>query len=234
MGLSSAELADKAGAYARGGIDLIKEDHGIADVVYHPFEERVARCQESVTAANAATRGNTLYFPMVSGTFDKIEGQFSYVKSLGIKGVLIAPMLVGPDTVRTLAGRYDLAIMAHPAFTGTHFSSPLHGMTPAVLLGTIFRLIGADISIFPNAGGRFSFTEAECRDLAAALRVPLKSVLPGLPCPAGGMHLDRIGAMIDTFGIDTVLLIGGALMQYSGDVTKSSAEFAVRIRELSP
>ena len=29
--------------------------------------------------------------------------------------------------------------MTHPTFTGTHFHDPRHGMTPAILLGTLFR-----------------------------------------------------------------------------------------------
>jgi ribulose-bisphosphate carboxylase large chain len=230
VGLPIEQLAAMAEDYAMGGLDIIKEDHGIADMVYHPFAERVARCQEAVTRANVHTGGNTLFFPMISGGFDQIEAQFALVKSLGIKGVLIAPMLVGPDTVRVLARRYGLAVMAHPSFTGTHFHDPAHGMTPAVLLGTIFRLIGADISIFPNAGGRFAFTPAECQDLATALRGPLGNLKPAFPCPAGGMKLDRIGALAESFGEDSVLLIGGALLQYSKDQAKSAAVFMEAIR----
>ncbi len=225
VGLSPTQLAAMAADYARGGLDLIKEDHGMADVVYHPFAERVARCQEAVVRTNASTGGNSLFFPMVNGGFDQIEEQFKLVKSLGIQGVLTAPMLVGLDTVRVLARRYRLALMAHPAFTGTHFHDPDHGMTPAVLLGTLYRLIGADISIFPNAGGRFAFSEQECRDLADALRKPLGNLKPALPCPAGGMKLDRVEALGQIYGEDAVFLIGGALMQHSPNLAKNAAVF---------
>ena len=167
---------------------------------------------------------------MVNGGFDQIEAQFAFVKEQGIAGVLAAPMLVGLDTVRTLARRYGLAVMAHPSLAGTYFHDLNHGMTPAVLLGTIFRLCGADISVFPNAGGRFSFTERECTDLAAALRAPLGALRPALPSPAGGMRIDRIGAMIQMFGLDTVLLIGGNLLQHSRDLTRSAAAFMDAIR----
>ncbi|HEX2910785.1 MAG TPA: RuBisCO large subunit C-terminal-like domain-containing protein [Chloroflexia bacterium] len=231
VGLSSSQLARLASDYARGGLDIIKEDHNMSDVVYHPFAERVARIQEAITETNTRTGGNTLYFPMVNGGFDIIEKQFALVKSLGIKGVLMAPMLVGPDTVRTLARRYDLAIMAHPAFTGTHFHDRSHGITPAVLLGTIFRLAGADISIFPNNGGRFGFTRQECQDLAEALRKPLGEIKPAFPCPAGGMKLDRIGELAEAYGEDCVLLIGGGLMQYDSDQARSAAAFMESIRK---
>ncbi|MDQ4060775.1 MAG: RuBisCO large subunit C-terminal-like domain-containing protein [Pseudomonadota bacterium] len=230
VGLTPARLADMAAAYARGGLDLIKEDHGMADLAYHPFEERVARCQEAVQEANARTGRNALFFPMISGGFDVIEAQVAFAKEQGVRGILTAPLLVGPDTVRVLSRRYGMIVMAHPTFTGTHFHDPAHGITPAVLLGTLFRLIGADISVFPNAGGRFSFTEQECRDLADALRKPLGTVKPAFPAPAGGMKIDRVGGMAEAFGSETVLLIGGALMQYSRDLEKSAAVFVESIR----
>jgi ribulose-bisphosphate carboxylase large chain len=84
-------------------------------------------------------------------------------------------------------------------------------MTPAMLLGRLFRVFGADISVFPNAGGRFTFTEQECRDLAIAMQEPLGDVRPGFPSPAGGMTIERIDSMVAAFGHDAVFLIGGAL-----------------------
>ncbi len=231
IGLPTAQLASMVAAYSRGGLDIIKEDHNMADIAYHPFMERVARLQEAVVETNASTGGSTLYFPMVNGGHDEIEKQFARVKSLGIKGVLTAPLLIGTDTVRTLSRRYNLAVLAHPAFTGTHFHDPNHGMTPAVLLGTIFRLMGADISIFPNFGGRFGFTQQECLDVADALKKPIGKLKPAFPCAAGGMKLNLIGAMAETFGADCVLLIGGALMQNSKDLAKNATEFMDTIRQ---
>lgn len=234
LGLSVKELAVMSEGYARGGLDLIKEDHGMADLVFHPFGERVCRCQEAIARANQRTGGRTLYFPMVSGRFDQLESQFALLRQEGIPGVLVAPMLIGLDTVRTLARRYGLAVMAHPAFTGTHFHDLTHGMTPAILLGTLFRLMGADISVFPNFGGRFSFTRNECLELAEALRQPLGSLAPALPAPAGGMKFENIGAMRQTYGVDTMLLIGGALLQHSPDPELSAAAFMEALRAVSP
>ena len=139
--------------------------------------------------------------------------------------MLIAPLLIGPDTGFYLARKYDLAVMTHPTFTGTHFHDPRHGMTPAILLGTLFRLFGADISVFPNYGGRFTFTEAECQDLAEALRGSMKGLKPAFPSPAGGMTIEKINAMVDAYGHDTALLIGGALLRYSSDPEVSARAF---------
>lgn len=230
MGLSVSELARRAGKFSAGGIDLIKDDHGITEQHFHPFEERVARCQEAVEKSYAATGKRTLYFPMVAGAFDSIEKQVQFAVKQGVRGILVAPMLVGPDAVRYLSHTYSLIVMAHPSLTGTFFQTRDHGMSPAVLLGTLFRLIGSDISIFPNWGGRFPFTRQECVELAAALRREQYGWREAFPCPAGGMNLGRLDEMGETFGKDTVFLIGGALLDPSGDMQKSTSEFMDSLR----
>lgn len=225
LGLSSKELAKLCGGYARGGLDVIKDDHGLIDQHFHPFEERVTRIQEEIRNANARTRGITHYYPMIAGRFDQVEAQMAFAKAEGCYGVLVPPMLIGPDTGFHLARKYDLAVMTHPTFTGTHFHDPRHGMTPAILLGTLFRLFGADISVFPNSGGRFTFTYQECQDAASALREPLGTLKTCFPSPAGGMTIEKVGAMVDAFGNDTALLIGGALLRYSPDPEVSARAF---------
>ena len=233
MGISTDNLAKMAESYALGGIDIIKDDHGISNQRFSPFKERVAVCQEAVIRASAVTGKKVLYFPMVSGRFDEIEDQVRYAISQGIKGVLVAPMLVGPDTVRHISQEYGLIIMAHPALAGVHFHDNSHGMTPAFLLGTLFRLIGVDISIFPNTGGRFHFTRQECINLAEALRRPQGKWESAFPCPAGGMPLTRIEEMIRVFGEDTVLLIGGSIMTQYPDLAEGTKAFMDRIRSCS-
>ena len=231
LGLSVQELARLAAGYAMGGLDVIKDDHGLIDQPFHPFKERVARLQDGIRSANAKTGRKTIYFPMVSGRFDQIEDQMAFAAAEGCAGALIAPLLIGPDTGFHLARKYGLAVMTHPSFTGTHFHDPEHGMTPAMLLGRLFRVFGADISVFPNAGGRFTFTEQECRDLAIAMQEPLGNVKPGFPSPAGGMTIERIDSMVAGFGHDAVFLIGGALMRHSPDPEVGARAFIAAIEK---
>jgi ribulose-bisphosphate carboxylase large chain len=230
IGLSIEKLAKMAAASARGGVDLIKDDHGLSNQDFHPFRERVARCQEAVSHENARSGRNTVYCPMVSGRFDEIDGQVRYALQQGVQGILIAPMLVGFDTVRYLSETYKVAIIAHPALTGTFFNTPAHGMTPATLLGSIFRLIGADISVFPNYGGRFFFTKSQCLDLAGSLRGPLDPLKPAFPCPAGGMSMERIKDLAQDYGEEAVFLIGGALLKRSADLAEAFRLFMDAIR----
>src|SRR2546426_11904751 len=66
LGLSAPQLAQLAYGFAPARIDLIKDDHSLADQTSSPFAERVERCQEAVVRANDETGGNALYFPNVT------------------------------------------------------------------------------------------------------------------------------------------------------------------------
>jgi len=122
--------------------------------------------------------------------------------------------------------------MAHPALTGTHFHDPNHGIAPSVFLGTLFRMLGADISVFPHAGGRFHFTEKECLAISDSLRCANGSWKSSFPCPAGGIHMNRISEINEMYGVDTVFLIGGSLMQHSTDLSHSTEVFMGKIKSL--
>ena len=233
MGAPIRELAKMAAGFVRGGGDILKDDHGLADQSYHPFKERVLRCQEAVSQANAQCGNNAIYCPMISGRFDEIEEQVQFALENDVQGFLIAPMLVGFDTMRYLAQQYKVVIIGHPALSGVFYSSANHGITPAVLLGSIYRMIGADISIFVNYGGRFPLTKTDCLDLSEALRAPLGNLRPSFPSPAGGMSVDKVGEMVETYGKDTVFLISGALIEYAADMETSTKVFMEKVHQYS-
>ncbi len=229
MGSNATRLAAMAEAFARGGGDIVKDDHGLTDQPFCHFRERVERCQEAVSKASQATGHPTLYFPNLCAPLEELEEQLQFAVDTGVKGVLVSPFLVGLDTVRYLAANYPIMYMGHPAFSGTHFHDRRHGMAPGVLLGTLFRLIGCDFSIYPNRGGRFSFTDAECRGINQALWDELGDLHPAFPTPAGGMNLERVPEMAEAYGADSAFLIGSALLREDPDLTVATQRFVAAI-----
>jgi ribulose-bisphosphate carboxylase large chain len=57
------------------------------------------------------------------------------------------------------------------------------------------------------------------------MRDDLGGLKPGFPSPAGGMTIEKVGAMVGMYGDDTALLIGGALLKYSPDPEVSARAF---------
>lgn len=227
MGLSADTLAEIAYRFALGGMDLIKDDHGLANQSFAPFRERVAKCAAAVARANRETGGNCLYLPNVTGPADQVIANARFAKEAGAGGLLVSPGLAGFDVMRQLADDDSLAlpIMAHPAFLGSYVTSPDNGISHYVLFGQIARLAGADATVFPNYGGRFGFTREECRSVAEGAAVPMGHLKPIFPAPGGGMNLARIPDMLETYGRDVIFLIGGALHQRGPDLTANARHF---------
>ncbi|HRE14129.1 MAG TPA: ribulose 1,5-bisphosphate carboxylase, partial [Usitatibacteraceae bacterium] len=166
--------------------------------------------QAAIDQANRETGGRTIYAPTLSGRPREWRAQLRIAKDYGVKAALVAPMLVGLPAFVELREDTDLALLAHPALAGAS------RIAPPVLLGTLFRLFGADATIFPNHGGRFSYSRETCLALCDAARGPLEGMAPILPVPAGGMTVERVPEMLAGYGPDTMLLIGGGLLS-AGD-----------------
>ena len=228
QGLPPQALARIASRFAEGGIDFVKDDHGLADQAYSPFAERARACADAVSEANAASGGNTRYVPSLSGNLDQLRRQIDIALRCGIDTVLIAPMVVGLPALHALAREFpQLALIAHPALAGAL------RIAPPLLLGKLFRLFGADATIFPNHGGRFGYTPETCRNLAQAARGPWHGLAASAPVPAGGMTTDRVGEMLAFYGADTILLIGGNLLAAGEALAGKTAEFVASVKELS-
>jgi ribulose-bisphosphate carboxylase large chain len=97
-------------------------------------------------------------------------------------------------------------------------------------LGKLFRILGADAVIFPNYGGRFGYSPDTCRALARAALDDRDGLRPSVPVPAGGMTTDRVPEMLDFYGADVMLLIGGALLEAREQLTEATAAFVAKVR----
>ncbi|HWI62575.1 MAG TPA: RuBisCO large subunit C-terminal-like domain-containing protein, partial [Symbiobacteriaceae bacterium] len=218
MGLSAQDLADLAYKCAIGGIDIIKDDHGLADQPFAPFWERIQRCSEAVERANRETGRRSIYMPNVTGRADKVLESARFAKQVGAGGLLFSPGLGGLDTMRMLADEVELPIMSHPALQGSFVTSPESGISHYALFGQIARLAGADATIYPNWGGRFAFSKEECQAIAAGSCVPMGEIKPIFPTPGGGMTLERIPELLEVYGRDVVFLVGGGLFKQGPDL----------------
>jgi ribulose-bisphosphate carboxylase large chain len=226
QGSSVEQLAALAHTFALAGIDVIKDDHGIANQAYSPFAKRVPAVQKAIAAANEETGGNTIYAPTFSGGPKQLAEQVKIAKRAGVGAALAVPMISGlPAFVELLRGELGVPILAHPGFGGAT------RIAPALLFGKLFRLFGADATIFPNHGGRFSYDRGTCLKISDAARAPWTGVKPAMPVPAGGMTVGRVEEMLADYGNDTMLLIGGGLLSAGDKLLERSREFVGKVAE---
>ena len=231
MGLSSKQLAEQAYQFAMGGIDFIKDDHGLADQPFTRFRERVELCTSAVAKANTETGMRCQYVPSLNTRFETIVEDANFAKEQGAGGLLLAPGLLGFDVIRALAvdDGLGLPILVHPSFIGTYVISRNSGLSHYVLFGQLMRLAGADVSIYPNYGGRFSFSKTECASIMQGCEVSMGKVKPIFPSPGGGMHPDRVSEMLEFYGNEIMFLIGGALHGMGSDLTGNCRRFREQV-----
>lgn len=230
-GSTAEELGELCRAFAAGGMDIMKDDHGVSDQAWAPFGERVRRCVEGVRHAEQETGHRARYFAHITARADRCVERYRRAAELGADGALVCPHIAGMETMHQLA-RMDLSlpIIAHPAFSGGLTTHPHQGLTPDLLYGQLWRALGADLVVYPNTGGRFSFSLAECESINKAARrgdLPFPSAFP---MPGGGMRLENIPRWMETYGPDTVFLLGTSLYEHPGGVREAARELAAMLK----
>lgn len=232
MGLSAKELAKMCSAYALGGADVIKDDHGLTNQVFAPFSERVKRCAAAVQEANAKTGRKTLYAANVTadgmGTFERAYE----AKELGATALMVAPGLVGFDTLRALSqdDKLGLPIISHPSFSGGFLMPGISGIKERVWFGFLNRMCGSDMSIFVSYGGRFTFTKEQCGQITEELLKPQYGWKSSCPAPGGGMTAARLPELLELYGKDIMFLVGGDMFRRGRDLEANAKYFLSILR----
>lgn len=227
QGLSPEGLARLAEAFALGGIDYVKDDHGLATQAYSPFPQRVAACAAAMRRATAWTGHPTRYVPSLSGSLDAVREQLRIIKEEGLDTAMVAPAILGLANIQQLRRDYpEIALLAHPSLAGAARIDP-------ACLTTLWRLAGIDAVIFPNHGGRFGYSDETCRRIADAAIAPTPGLAAIAPVPAGGMSVARVPEMLDFYGRDVMLLIGGNLLAEGDRLSDATAAFVATVHQHS-
>ena len=158
QGLTPARLADLAARFARGGIDYIKDDHGLADQAYSPFAARCEAVAAALRRSNrraSALRAEPDRRSRCAARPDRCGEERRHRHRDG------AADDHGPvEFCQLVAENPRLAFFAHPTLAGAA------RIAPPFLFGKIFRMLGADALVFPNHGGRFGYSPETCGDRA--------------------------------------------------------------------
>jgi ribulose-bisphosphate carboxylase large chain len=224
VGLSMEELVTLCREFAEGGIDIIKDDHYLADQASAPFHERVRRCSDVVREIGERQQRRIVYVPNLTGTPGDVARAIDQVHDVGVGAVMMAPYLMGLPTFHAMARRAGVPVLAHPS----HSSSA--AMAPGMVWGKLPRLFGADASIFASTGGRFSLQPDDGRMISAMLSTPLGGLRRCFPVPAGGMSVESAPDAVRFYGNDVILLVGGSLLQ-ARDLRDATRRFVNEVRE---
>ncbi|WP_138431538.1 RuBisCO large subunit C-terminal-like domain-containing protein [Fodinibius saliphilus] len=230
VGSTSAELADYCYQFACGGIDIIKDDHGLANQVNAPFLERLNACVKAVDKAAEKTGDRSYYYPNITATPERTVERYRKAAEAGADGVLLCPHISGLPTMHLLAQmEINLPIIAHPAFSGQLTTHKTKGFTPSYLYGQLWRAFGADYVIYPNKGGRFTLDTDECQSINRAARTVDLPFKTSFPMPGGGIKLSNVDHWIAEYGLDTTFLIGSSLYEHPEGIKQAVQKLRAKL-----
>ncbi|KPV45554.1 2,3-diketo-5-methylthiopentyl-1-phosphate enolase [Alicyclobacillus ferrooxydans] len=215
---------------ARGGADLIKDDEIFFSEQYATPEARVAAFTEAARQLQAETGQRVSYAVNLTGPVRQLFDRARRLAELGAGALLVNAVAYGYDVLAELAADPDVTVplMVHPAVSGALYGSDTHGIAADIVLGSLMRLAGADIVIYPSPYGTVTLSRAEGLRLVDALRTPSvhKEVLPA---PSAGIFPGLVPKLVSDLGVDCIVNAGGAIHGHPGGATDGAAAFMASI-----
>ena len=213
IGLTPMESAAVFYEAAIGGSDAVKDDEKVVSQPWSDFLERVRQHGRAAAAAYEQTGHRTLYFVNITDRPDRLLANAHAAVEAGASALLVNAWTVGVSALSMLADEPTIGvpIMSHLAFAGALSGAPWSGMSPHLVMGTLPRLAGADVAVYPSHLGSLPFTRDEALHTSAALTDPWFGMRRSLPVAGGGLHAGMVPRLVADLGIDWALAAGGGV-----------------------
>jgi 2,3-diketo-5-methylthiopentyl-1-phosphate enolase len=210
LGLTPLELGKMFYELALGGMHLVKDDEILPDLPLCPAEKRLEACLAAAEKASKETAHKTLYALNLTGPVSGLAAKARRLARLGAPCFLLNVLSYGYGVLEELCD-VGVPIMTHPALAGAIGSHPDTGIAYAVLLGSLMRLGGADISLFPSSYGTVALPEKETNSIRKALSKPMGPLKPVFSAPSAGIHPGLVPRLLEDYGHDVIINAGGVV-----------------------
>lgn len=222
LGLNTADHAQVAYEAWSGGCDVVKDDENLSSQRFNPFEDRVVQTLEARDRAESETGERKVYMANVTAEGGEMKSRAQYLEDHGGRYMMIDILTTGWSSLQTMrdAG-FKLVLHAHRAGHAAFTRSAIHGIN-MVVLAKVARLLGVDQLHVGTAVGKMAETEEEVRANIAACKEPLHDVKPVLPVASGGLHPGMVPTLMEIFGKDVVIQLGGGIHGHPDGTVKGA------------
>jgi 2,3-diketo-5-methylthiopentyl-1-phosphate enolase len=198
---------------AVGGADIIKDDELLIDPDYCPMTERVKKYMAAVKAAYEETGEKTLYVVNVAGRPDQMWDNVRRALDAGANAIMMDYWCVGLGMAQSIAESEEVQvpILGHPSLSGALYASHYSGLTSALAVAKLPRLVGMDMLITGGHFGKFPCTLEGQGMRVFACRAPMHNIRPIWPEPGGGTHPGTVWAEIEECGKDSIIGAGSGI-----------------------
>lgn len=212
LGMHPDEAAKLFYEIGMGGVDIVKDDEVLNSVPVSGVVDRVRAFLPVAKRVFEETGNKMLYIPNVTSSPNRIRQNIMAVLDEGCHAVMINFVETGLDTLADVSEEFgnQLIILGHYAGIGA-MQAEQSGVSPAVMIGYLARLAGADMVMTMFAekkdpNGYFNFIQTIQKQ-----KLPLGRIKPILSTVGGGLSPLNVGKLIAEIGNDLVLGVGGAI-----------------------
>src|SRR4029077_9107324 len=140
-------------------------------------------CLKAGEKARKQTRRPTLYAVNLTGPVSQLQAKAKRLAKQGAQCFLLNVLSYGYGVLEELRS-VGVPIMAHPALAGALCGSRETGISYAVVLGTLMRLGGSDIVLFPSSYGTVALPPEDTRSIKEALTWSMGGFPKSFPGPS--------------------------------------------------
>jgi ribulose-bisphosphate carboxylase large chain len=212
MGLSAKEHARVAYEAWVGGCDLVKDDENLTNQGFNPFEERVELTLKMRDKAEEETGERKAYIVNITApSVEELYRRQDLVLANGGEYVMLDVIIAGYTALQSLRNRdLDSALHAHRAMHAAFTRSKKHGIHMAVL-AKVLRLLGVDQLHIGSLLGKMEAAREDVLYCREVLTQDWGKIKPVLPVASGGINPALIPGLLEGFGRDFVIQMGGGI-----------------------
>jgi 2,3-diketo-5-methylthiopentyl-1-phosphate enolase len=205
---------------ARGGCDLIKDDELLADPTFNRVAQRSGVYRQRLEHVAEETGHRARYIANVTTRVGALVDTARASVEGGADALMVNALAVGADATQMLAeADIGVPIFAHTAGVEAFAGEGRGGFGRALLTGRLLRLVGADGILTDNPYGRRPPPGEIVAATIDRMRLPYGSLRAAMPFIGGGVTAEVIPSIIDSFGTEIVLAVGGAIQGHPDGAT---------------
>jgi len=204
-----AELFYQSGL---GGVDLIKDDELFGNTTISTVAGRLKAYHKAAKRLLDETGKAPVYVVNITDTPKRLRENAKIAISEGAKAVMVNFVATGLDAFFELTEEFgdELCFLAHYAGAGV-MNSPMLGIAGPVLLGVLPRLAGADSVMTMFSANKDTPAMLECIQTVQKQKLPMGNLKPVMTAFGGGVTPMSVKGMLETFGKDIIMGVGGAI-----------------------
>ena len=211
LGLNTKDHAKVAYDAWSGGCDIVKDDENLSSQNFNKFDARLKETLKMKRKAEKETGEKKMYMINVTAETVEMLKRAKLVERSGNEYAMVDILTVGWSALQTLRNAdFKLVLHAHRAGHAALDKVPYHGIKMKVL-ARLTRLIGMDQLHIGTAVGKMFETKEEVLENLEALKDEFHGLKKVMPVASGGLQPSMVPQLIDTFGKDVIIQMGGGI-----------------------